>query len=84
MYLLTDGEAADWIINLTEDTMKYDDLIELFKDRRSIPKFKSDPIPDEYVDKIIEAARFAPSGFNTQPWEFVLIKIALNPSSYDH
>ncbi len=81
MYLLTDGEAADWIINVTEDTMKYDDLIELFKDRRSIRKFKSDSIPDEYVDKIIEAARFAPSGFNTQPLEFVLIKIALNPSS---
>ena len=67
-------DAADWIINAKEDTMKYDDLMELFKNRRSIRKFKADPIPDEYVDKIIEAARFAPSGFNTQPWEFVVIK----------
>jgi nitroreductase len=54
--------------------MKYDDLMDLFKKRRSIRKFKADPVPDEYVDKIIEAARFAPSGFNTQPWEFVVIK----------
>ena len=54
--------------------MRYDDLMELFKNRRSVRKFKADPIPDEYVDKIIEAARFAPSGFNTQPWEFVVIK----------
>jgi nitroreductase len=67
-------KAADWIINVKEDTMKYDDLMELFKNRRSIRKFKGDPIPDEDVDRIIEAARFAPSGFNTQPWEFVVIK----------
>jgi nitroreductase len=54
--------------------MKYDDLMELFRNRRSIRKFKADPVPDEYVDKIIDAARLAPSGFNTQPWEFVIIK----------
>ena len=54
--------------------MKYESFLELAKKRRSIRSFKPDPIPDEYVDKIIEAARWAPSGFNTQPWEFVVIK----------
>ena len=54
--------------------MQYDDLIELFKNRRSIRRFKADPVPDAYVDKIIEAARLAPAGFNTQPWEFVVIR----------
>ena len=54
--------------------MQYDDLIELFKHRRSIRRFKADPVPDAYVDKIIEAARLAPAGFNTQPWEFVVIR----------
>lgn len=54
--------------------MDYDSLLELLKNRRSIRRFKPDPIPDEYVDKIIEAARWAPSGFNTQPWEFVVVK----------
>jgi nitroreductase len=54
--------------------MNYDSFLELVKKRRSIRRFKPDPIPDEYVDKIIEAARWAPSGFNTQPWEFIVIK----------
>jgi nitroreductase len=54
--------------------MKYDGFLELVKSRRSIRKFKSDPISDEEIDKIIEAARFAPSGANTQPWEFLVIK----------
>lgn len=54
--------------------MEYDRLLELVKRRRSIRRFKPDPIPDEYVDKIIEVARWAPSGFNMQPWEFVVVK----------
>jgi nitroreductase len=54
--------------------MNYDELLELVKNRRSIRRFKPDPIPDEYIDKIIEVARWAPSGFNQQPWEFVVIK----------
>ncbi len=54
--------------------MDYDSLLELLKNRRSIRRFKLDPVPDEYVDKIIEAARWAPSGFNSQPWEFVVVR----------
>ncbi len=54
--------------------MNYEHLLELVKNRRSIRRFKPDAIPDEYIDKIIEAARWAPSGFNQQPWEFVVIK----------
>lgn len=54
--------------------MEYDSLLELVKKRRSIRRFKPDPIPDDYIDKIIEVARQSPSGFNTQPWEFVIVK----------
>jgi len=54
--------------------MNYDSFLELVKKRRSIRRFKPDLIPDEYIDKIIEAARWAPSGFNTQPWEFVVVR----------
>lgn len=54
--------------------MDYDDFLELVKRRRSIRKFTSAPISDEDVDKIIEAARWAPSGANTQPWEFVVVR----------
>jgi len=54
--------------------MDYDSFLELIKNRRSIRRFKPDPVPEEYVDKIIEAARWAPSGANSQPWEFIVIK----------
>jgi len=53
--------------------MDYDSFLGLVKDRRSIRRFKSDSVPDECIDKIIEAARWAPSGYNSQPWEFVVI-----------
>jgi len=57
-----------------ENMMDYDGFLELTKTRRSIRQFQTNSIPDGYVEKIIEAARWAPSGFHTQPWEFVIIK----------
>lgn len=53
---------------------QYDYLLNLVKKRRSVRQFKSDPVPDEHIKKIIEVARWAPSAFHTQPWEFVVIK----------
>jgi nitroreductase len=54
--------------------MDYDSVLELFKNTRSIRRFKPDPLPGEYIDRIIEAARWAPSGFNQQPWEFIVVR----------
>lgn len=54
--------------------MDYASFLDLVKNRRTIRRFKPDPIPDDYIDKIIEAARWAPSGYNSQPWEFVVLK----------
>ena len=42
--------------------------------RRSIRKFKSDPLNDDQITQILEAARLAPSGSNVQPWRFVVVK----------
>jgi F420 biosynthesis protein FbiB-like protein len=42
--------------------------------RRSIRKFKSDPLPDETLQAILTAAIQAPSGKNRQPWRFVVVK----------
>jgi nitroreductase len=55
-------------------SMEYQNLLELLKRRRSHHGYKPDPVPDEMVDKIIEAARWAPSGANSQPWEFIVVK----------
>ena len=54
--------------------MDYNSLLELVQKRRSTRVFKPTLIPDEYVNKIIEVARWAPSGFNMQPWDFLVVK----------
>ncbi len=50
------------------------DVCEAIKKRRSIRKFRPDPIPDEKVRLLLESARLAPSGTNTQPWRFIVVK----------
>ena len=52
--------------------MDYGEFLRLVQQRRSIRAFTSDPVSDELVDQIIEAARWAPSGANSQPWEFIV------------
>ncbi len=42
-------------------------------ERRSIRKFKEDPIPQETLREIVDQARWAPSWGNTQPWQFYII-----------
>jgi nitroreductase len=41
--------------------------------RRSIRSFKTDPIPNEYFNELLNAARLAPSGCNAQPWRFKIV-----------
>ncbi len=50
------------------------DLFDAIKGRKSIRRFKSKPVPDEDVRRIIDAGRLAPSANNTQPWSFLVIK----------
>lgn len=48
--------------------------IEAIAQRRSIRQFKSTPIPDELIVKILNLAIQAPSGKNRQPWRFIVVK----------
>jgi nitroreductase len=57
-------------------TSEYELLLDLVKTRTSVRKLKPDPIPDEAVEKILEVGRWAMSGANAQPWEFVVVKDA--------
>jgi nitroreductase len=52
------------------------DVFEAIKTRRSIRKYKPNPIPDEKLKMIFEAARLAPSAGNRQPWRFVVVRDA--------
>ncbi len=49
------------------------DVIEAIKNRRSVRKFKKDPVSEEILMELIEAARLAPSGKNLQPYKFKII-----------
>jgi len=49
------------------------DALELIKKRRSIRVYKDRPIPKEALEEIVDAARFAPTARNVQPWEFIVI-----------
>ena len=54
--------------------MEIDEFLELVTKRRSTRRFSPDPVPDEFIEKMIEAARWAQSGANGQPWEFIVVK----------
>lgn len=50
------------------------DIIDVITSRKSIRRYRPDPIPDEMIDKILEAARWAPTGENYQPWILIVIR----------
>lgn len=51
-----------------------DDVLNIIKARRSIRRYKQKDVPDELLEKIMEAARWAPSGDNGQAWRFIVVR----------
>ncbi len=49
-------------------------VMDVIRARRSVRAYKDQPIPEEVLDRVMEAARLAPSGKNLQPWKFILVK----------
>jgi nitroreductase len=47
-------------------------------DRRATSHFLPDPVPDEYLDAILRLGTQAPSGYNLQPWRFIVVRDAAN------
>ena len=52
------------------------DVLEAIKGRRSIRKYKEEPISEEQTTQILEAGRWAPSRGNSQPWKFIVLRNA--------
>ncbi|MHB8894757.1 MAG: nitroreductase family protein [Candidatus Geothermincolia bacterium] len=50
------------------------DAMEAITTRRSVREFTGEPVAGEELDRLIEAARWAPSGLNNQPWRFMKIQ----------
>jgi nitroreductase len=49
-------------------------LFEAIYSQRAIRSFKPDPVPDELIERVVEAATKAPSGGNSQPWAFIVVR----------
>ncbi|TGE38865.1 nitroreductase [Desulfosporosinus fructosivorans] len=52
-------------------------MIKEIEMRRSIRNYMNRPVEDEKIIKVLESARLAPSGDNTQPWHFIVVKSEL-------
>jgi nitroreductase len=50
------------------------DLMDAIKGRRSVRKYRLDPVPEEVLHTLLEAVRWTPSWANTQCWEVIVVK----------
>ena len=50
------------------------EVLEALKTRRSIRRYKTDPVAEQDLETVLEAARWAPSWANTQCWRFVVVR----------
>ena len=48
-------------------------LLDVLSERRSVRKYQARPVPEELVKKVLEAAGWAPSAHNAQPWRFIVL-----------
>lgn len=50
------------------------DLMEAIKTRRSVRRYRPDPIPEELLKAVLNAARLAPTANNAQPWRMIVVR----------
>jgi nitroreductase len=66
--------STDTVITRATYTPEQEYLLDIFKSRRSVRKFKSTPIPPEHIMTILDMARTAPTSGNQQPWKFLVVQ----------
>ena len=49
------------------------DILDAIRNRRSIRRYKPDPVPLDLMEKIIDAGRWAPTGANRQHWKYIAV-----------
>jgi nitroreductase len=55
-------------------TRREKSFLQIVEERRATPSFEGTPVPDADLAKILEAGRHAPSGYNMQPWRFIIVR----------
>jgi nitroreductase len=59
---------------MTDVKVAEQDIFEAMRTQRAMRRLKPDPVPEEYIRKIIWAATRAPNGGNVQPWRFMVVE----------
>ena len=59
---------------MNDNYLSPESLLNLLKTRRSIRRYRPDSVPDEMVEQLLEAGRWAPSASNRQPWTFIVVR----------
>jgi nitroreductase len=49
------------------------EILEAIRSRRAVRQYRPDPVKKEDIHTILDAANWAPSGMNRQPWEFIVV-----------
>ena len=49
-------------------------LYEAMRTLRAVRRLQTDPIPDDVLHRVLEAATWAPTGSNSQPWRIIVVK----------
>ncbi|HIF65554.1 MAG TPA: nitroreductase family protein [Acidimicrobiia bacterium] len=52
------------------------DIYQMMSTLRAVRRLRSDPIPDDVLDRVLQAAAWAPTGGNMQPWRVVVVRSA--------
>jgi nitroreductase len=58
----------------TDEHAFAESVLNLLEGRRSIRRYRPDPVPDEMIQQLLEAGRWAPSASNRQPWAFIVVQ----------
>jgi len=71
---VTDDDSQDKPKGKFIEGQPWNEVERVILDRRSIRRFKREPLPEAMIRRILEAGRFAPSAGNCQPWKFIVIR----------
>ena len=61
-------------LEVADNNQPMESFWDVVKNRRSVRQFKSDPVPEEHLLKIVDAARMCPTSGNQQPWKFLIVQ----------
>jgi nitroreductase len=73
-YLKTEGRKKIKNENIAYSAKRLSDYLNLLDSAYNETAFAENPVPQEYITRILEASRWTMSGANAQPWEFLIVQ----------